>query len=124
MIRSGRGERLRPEDRLRKKGEFDRAYASGERIPSRSFTLIARPAEHDRPRMGLTISRAVGNAVIRNSVRRRLREVFRRNRDAMSEALDIVIQVRPGAGTATYAELEAELLRAFRRFHGRRGRPA
>jgi len=72
--------------------------------------------------MGVTISRAVGNAVIRNAVRRRLRELFRRNRDAMSEALDIVIHVKPGAGAATYAALEAEILAAFRRYRGRRGR--
>lgn len=122
MIPKGRSERLRPEDRLRKKADFDGAYASGERVPSRSFTLIARPAERNRPRLGLTVSRAVGNSVTRNAVRRRLREAFRRHRDAMSQALDIVIHVRPGAASATYVQLETELLRALGRYAERRRR--
>ena len=122
MTHEGRGERLRPEDRLRKKVEFDNAYATGQRIPSRYFTLIVRPTNLERPRLGLTISRAVGPSVKRNAVRRRLREAFRRNRDVMTQGLDIVIQARPGAPTATYAELAADLRRAIERYGERRRR--
>lgn len=122
VIHPGRGERLRPADRIRKKAEFDNAYASGERIPSRFFTLIARPTNLEHPRLGLTISRAVGPSVKRNAVRRRLREAFRRNRDVMTQGLDIIIQVKPGAPGATYAELVADLRRAIQRYGERRRR--
>jgi len=120
VIPTGRSERLRPADRLRKKAEFDVAYASGERIPSKSFAIIARPAQQGRARIGLTVSRAVGNSVVRNGVKRRLREAFRRHRSVMKEPLDIVIHVRPGAGDATYADLEAELKNALGRYGRRR----
>src|SRR5206468_11993342 len=122
VSQAGRRERLRPEDRLRKKAEFDSAYATGHRIPSTSFTLIAVPAKEGRPRLGVTTSRAVGNAVVRNRVRRRLREVFRRNRHAIAPPLDIVVHVRPGAGEIAYSSLELELENALRRYGKRRRR--
>ena len=122
MSHEGRRERLRPEDRLRKKAEFNVAYTSGQRVPSRSFTLIVMPGETGRARLGLTTSRAVGNAVVRNRVRRRLREAFRRSRGTHAVPLDIVIHVRPGAGVVTYAALELELLSALRRYGKQRRR--
>ena len=75
-----------------------------------------------RPRLGLTTSRAVGNAVVRNRVRRHLREAFRRNRGAFALPLDIVIHVRPGADAATYSALELELVSALRRYGKQRRR--
>ncbi len=115
MTDSGRGQRFRPEDRIRRKADFDRAYASGRRIPSKSFTLIAHAAGLDRPRLGVTISKRVGGAVVRNSVRRRIREAFRRNRGAITSDIDIVIHVRPAAIEARFKDLEAELLAALHR---------
>jgi ribonuclease P protein component len=64
----------------------------------------------------VTISRKVGGAVERNAVRRRIREAFRRNRNAIASDIDIVVHVRPGASGAGYRELEAELLGALRRY--------
>ncbi len=122
MIRAGRSERLRPEDRLRRKADFDRLYQAGERVPSRSFTLIVQPATHGRMRLGLTVSRKVGNAVVRNGVRRRLREAFRRHCAEMGRSVDIVLHVKTPAAAARYADLEAELLEAWRRYEGRRER--
>lgn len=116
MTGSGPGQRFRPEDRIRRKADFDRAYASGHRISSKLFTLIATVSEHGRPRLGVTISRKVGGAVVRNAVRRRIREAFRRNRDAIASDIDIIVHVRPEARGAGYSELEAELLGALRRY--------
>jgi ribonuclease P protein component len=107
---------------MRRKVDFDRAYASGRRIPSKSFTLIAHEAGHDRPRLGVTVSKTVGRAVVRNAVRRRVREAFRRNRGAMPEGVDYVVHVRPSAAGVRFAALEAELREALRRC-GKIGRP-
>lgn len=116
MTGSGPGQRFRPEDRIRRKADFDRAYASGHRVSSKSFTLIATASEQGRSRLGVTISRKVGGAVERNAVRRRIREAFRRNRNAIASDIDIVVHVRPEARGAAYHELEAELLGALRRY--------
>jgi ribonuclease P protein component len=113
---AGRDQKFRPEDRIRRRAEFDQAYALGKRIPSRSFTFIAHAAGHGRPRLGVTVSRAVGNAVKRNRVRRRLREAFRRNRAAIRSNVDIVLHVRPGAARVRFAKLEEEFLGALRRY--------
>ncbi len=116
MIRSGRRQqRFRPEDRMRKKSDFDRAYSQGRRIPSAYFTVITCQAGLDRPRLGVTVPKAVGGAVIRNAVRRRLREAFRKNRGAIAVPIDIVLHVRPAAAGATFADLEKELLHALGR---------
>ena len=113
MIRSGRRQTFRPEDRMRKKADFDRAYSQGRRIPSASFTIITCSAGQQVARLGVTIPRAVGGAVVRNAVRRRLREAFRKNRQAIRAPVDIVVHVRASAAGLRYAELEAELLRAM-----------
>jgi len=113
---SGPGQRFRPEDRVRRKADFDEAYARGRRISSRLFTLIACASGHGRPRLGVTISKKVGRAVVRNAVRRRIREVFRRNRNAFVSDIDIIIHVRPAASQASFKALEGEFLEALRRY--------
>jgi ribonuclease P protein component len=64
-------------------------------------------------RVGLAVPRAVGNAVVRNRLKRRLRELFRTRvriaLDAEPGPCDLVIRARPGAGQRTQAELETEL---------------
>lgn len=62
----------------------------------------------DGPRFGLTVSRKVGNAVIRNRVKRWLREAVRRRRSAVGP-LDVVFVARSTAASAGYAELSAEV---------------
>lgn len=121
MIDPGRGQRFRPEDRIRRKVDFDRAYAVGRRVASKSFTLIAHDAGQDHPRLGITVSRRVGHAVVRNAVRRRIREAFRRNREALPGAIDIVIHVRSRVARASFAALEAEFREALRRYAKARG---
>lgn len=106
---------------MRKKADFDRAYSQGKRIPSASFTIIAHAAGKERSRLGITISRQVGGAVVRNAVRRRLREAFRRNRESIGAPLDVVIHVRPAAAGARYSDLEAELLQAVRHLRAQGG---
>jgi ribonuclease P protein component len=95
------------DDRLRKRREFEECYASGVRVSGRHiqvFLLSGGPGA--RPRLGISVPRRVGKAVARNRVRRRLREIFRRHRSLVPEsALSLVINVRPTAAAATFAEL-------------------
>jgi ribonuclease P protein component len=56
---------------------FRRVYAGGRRCTRDGVTAIARPRAEGPPRLGLSVGRSSGNAVVRNKIRRRLREAFR-----------------------------------------------
>lgn len=113
-----RRETFSRDDRLRKRREFDECYASGVRVSGRHLQVFLLPAGESalppapasaRPRLGLSVSRRVGSAVTRNRVRRRLREIFRRNRDLFgSGGANVVINARPSSSRASFAELRDE----------------
>ena len=75
--------------------------------------MHAFPNEIGTPRLGLSVSKKVGNAVTRNAVRRRLREVFHSTIGRIPGSLDLVVSARPLASEAAFEELEEELLRAL-----------
>jgi len=72
----------------------------------------------------VTLSRKVGNAVVRNQARRRLREIFRKCQVAKRACLDIVIHCRPAIARTPLATLEEQFLEGLRRYETRgRGKP-
>jgi ribonuclease P protein component len=104
--------------RLTDSPEFERVYRRGTAYRGELFSVHAFPNEHGNPRLGLSVSRKVGTAVTRNTVRRRLREVFRSCISEVSGDLDLVVSAKPPAAGATYGELRAEFGKALRRFAG------
>lgn len=96
------------EDRLRKRTEFEACYASGVRVSQRHLVLylLSRP-EGSRSRLGVSVSRKVGDAVTRNRVKRRLKEIFRKSREPLAGfASEVVVNARPSAARALYRDLE------------------
>lgn len=89
-------------------------------MSSRSFVVLVAPQREADPgappKLGITVSRRVGNAVVRASVKRRLREWFRLHRDQLPVARDLVVIARPAAAGLSAAEVDRELARALRRF--------
>lgn len=74
-----------------------------------SAARLPPPESGNRPRLGLSVPRRVGGSVERNRVRRRLREIFRRNRDIFGErGGNLVINARPSAAQASFTELSEE----------------
>lgn len=99
--------------RLLRRAEFRAAYEQGMRRSSPHFTLfaLARPGAPAPSRFGITASAKVGNAVVRNRLRRRTRALLRGLRFSVPAGFDIVINPRPGAATADFALLASELSR-------------
>ena len=94
-------------DRLRKRREFEECYASGVRASGRHIQVFfLADSASGRPRLGISVPRRVGTAVVRNRVRRRLREIFRRTRELFSPGSGrLVVNVRPSAAAAGFTEL-------------------
>jgi len=108
-------------ERLKRRSDF-RAAAGGVRASGRAFVLQARQrAGDDAIRVGLTVSRQVGNAVERNRVRRRLREIVRLSAAAgvayLRPGHDYVLIGRRAALAASFDQMVRELDQALVRVH-------
>jgi ribonuclease P protein component len=95
-LRASASGELPREARLRRRSEFSRIQRRGARVHTGAFTIIVETSDGARPRIGCAISRKVGNAVVRNRVRRLLKEIFRRCAGELP-AIDLVFVAKPEA---------------------------
>jgi ribonuclease P protein component len=106
-----------PIERLRQRTDF-LAAAAGAKAPANTFVLQALERRDGGPvRVGFTVSKKVGNAVERNRVRRRLREMVRQMPARMHPGHDYVLIGRRAALQAPFDRLIDEFERALRRVH-------
>jgi ribonuclease P protein component len=105
-------------ERLKRRTDF-RAAASGMRAPGSAFVLQAlRRADAGEVRVGFTVTRQVGNAVERNRVRRRLRELVRlATAGSLQQGHDYVLIGRRGALSLPFGDIMRELDTALKRIH-------
>jgi ribonuclease P protein component len=102
--------------RLQLSGDFARVRTEGRTVRGALLVLGVLPiAEQAAFRVGLVTSKRVGGAVMRNRVRRRLREIVRRHQHALGSGLWLVVIARPAAASASSAALEDEWLRLLKR---------
>lgn len=99
-------------DRVVHRRDFLRAQSQARRVHTPHFVLMAAPVAGGRLRLGVTVSRRVGDAVRRNRVKRLVREVFRRNRTLFPSACDVVVVARAGAADLDYAAVRSEVTAA------------
>ena len=91
---------------------FRRLYTKGKSSVQPAVVLYCRKNGSGRNRLGLTTGTKVGKAVVRNRVRRRLREIYRLHEGKFRQGWDLVVVARSCAAEAAYGELEKQLLRA------------
>lgn len=106
--------------RLRNSREFSRVWREGRRCHTQHLTVIVCPSvneEQSLPRLGITVSRKVGNAVCRNRIKRWVREYFRCCSLNLATAVDLSVIAKPGTARLVHCELDLELREAFRRLH-------
>ena len=107
---SSRPQTLPTAARVRKRREFLSIQATGRRFPSRHFLVLQAEVPSPVARLGITVTRKIGNAVERNRVKRAVRETFRRRRSDLRPGIALVVIARDGAarleGGATASELE------------------
>jgi ribonuclease P protein component len=114
-------ERLPKSARLRKRAEFLDLSRTGAKLQSASFIIITGANHRPDSRLGITVSGKVGNAVIRNRIKRQVREFFRRRRAALRPGTDILVIARKSAAGLARQNIASELARAFNHQSLRRG---
>ena len=83
--------------RLRRQSEFDRVYQSPAYAVDQVLVVRGQESGLDHCRLGISVSRKVGNAVVRNRWKRLIREAFRCTRPNLPQGLDLVVRPRKGA---------------------------
>lgn len=99
--------------RLLRHTEFRQVYERGHRRGGTLCTVFFRPNGLSCTRLGITVTSRLGKAVVRNRVRRRIREAFRLHRAQIPVGWDIVVNARDPVVQAPFPRLASELLRLF-----------
>ncbi len=99
---------------MRRSYEYEQAWQEGKRYHTTHFVVIIKPGG-SLCRLGLTVSRKVGNAVCRNRIKRWIRELFRNRYKKFGEIVDISIIAKRQAGRLTHFQVDRELLTVFAR---------
>ena len=107
---------MRKRHRLRKSRDFEAARRDGKSWADRRLVLVARHTGAQRTRFGFSVSKRVGNAVVRNRIKRRLKEAARAELlPQLESGWDFVVIARKYAARADYHRLNRSMLRLFRR---------
>ena len=110
--------RFHSEYRVRRTADFRRAYRRRRSASDELIVVFGYPSGLPHPRLGLSVSRKVGPAVVRNRWKRLLREAFRLSREELPAGLDLIVVPRPGA-EPQLAALRESLPRLAARLAGR-----
>jgi len=103
-------------ERLRRRREFLEIYEKGDEVHGYCLVLYLSENSLGHHRLGITASRKIGGAVVRNRVKRLLREVFRCSKAAFLPHCDLVVNAKRKAAYASYKDLQEDFLRAVGRW--------
>lgn len=113
---------MRREQRLRKRAEFDAVFSANVRVSRRELSVAVRDRGDDAPnRWGFAVGSRLGGAVVRNRIKRRLRQIAAK---IGGSGLDVVVVARSGAAEASYQMLEQNLAGLMTRARERLERPS
>lgn len=95
---------------LKKNSDFQQVYRHGTSYANRYLVMYVLENQYMKNRLGISVSKKVGNSVVRHRVTRLIRESYRLNELLFKKSLDIVVIARPSAKEKSYQEIESALL--------------
>lgn len=95
---------------LKRNEDFRNIYANGKSYANRYLVMYALRNQTDRNRLGISVSKKVGNSVVRHRITRLIRESYRIREEAFNSGLDVVVVARKSAKDKTCQEIESALL--------------
>lgn len=110
---------MQKENRLTRREDFNKVYRHGKSSANHQFVVYVLNRHPSIPgegfRLGISVSKKVGNAVVRNRLRRMIKEIVRLNGDKLAPRKDLILIVRKPAAEMEYAEMEKSILHVFKR---------
>ena len=95
---------------LKKNKDFTQVYRRGVSKANKQLVMYIYHNNSDRNRIGISVSKKVGNSVVRHHLTRLIRESYRLNEEMFNSGLDIVVVVREAAASANFDEIQKSLL--------------
>ena len=105
---------LRKSFRVKKEKDFNAIFQEGKSVANRKFVVYRLENSEQHFRVGLSVSKKLGNAVTRNQIKRRIRHVLITHKDQIIENLDFVVIARKGVEEMNYTEIEKNLLHVLK----------
>lgn len=106
---------MRAINRLKKNEDFRRVYQKKRSMANKLLIIYILKNKYGYNRVGFTVSKKVGKSVIRNRVKRLLRESYRLNEEKILQGYDIIFIARNTASKASYKEIENAMMHLFRK---------
>ena len=100
--------------RVKKEKDFSAIFKKGESSANRKFVIYRLENNEQHFRVGLSVSKKLGNAVMRNQIKRRIRHILIEHKDQLVENVDFVVIARKGVEILDYAEMEKNLLHVLK----------
>ncbi len=97
-------------DSLKKNRDFQNVYQNGKSYANKYLVMYVLKNNLDRNRIGISVSKKVGNSVVRHRLTRLVREIYRLHEEMFNSGLDIVVVARVNAKSILYADMESALL--------------
>ena len=105
---------MKKSESLKKRADFQRVYREGTSFANRYLVMYVRKNDLEKNRVGISVSKKVGNSVVRHRITRLIRESYRLNEERFVEGLDMVVIARPGAKEKNFFVIESALLHLLR----------
>ncbi|MGM9593457.1 MAG: ribonuclease P protein component [Candidatus Onthomonas sp.] len=100
---------------LKENRDFRRLYSRGKYAACSTLVLYWRPNRLDHNRLGITVSTKLGHAVVRNKIRRRIREICRLHGQQLRQGIDLVVVARSRAPQVDYWKLDRDFQKMARK---------
>ena len=100
--------------RVKKEKDFNAIFKEGKSFANRKFVIYRLENNEQHFRVGLSVSKKLGNAVMRNQIKRRIRHILIEHKNQLVENVDFVVIARKGVEILEYAEMEKNLLHVLK----------
>lgn len=97
--------------------QFGRVYKNGKSRADRFLVMYVLDNDTDRNRLGISVSKKIGNSVVRHRMCRLIREAYRLHENVFNSGLDIVVVVRKGSDKCNYFDIEDSLMHLAKIHH-------